>query len=103
MDDQISILLAILSMALVTLGCRWMGYLVFIQTSPNPFFKRALAHLPGCIFAAYVLPALIAGPTGNWFAAGVTTIAMAKTRNLGISIGAGVATAYLARFVGFGH
>ncbi len=99
MNDQLSILLTIAGMAAVTLGCRFGGYLLFVRISPSPFFRRALAHLPGCIFAAYVLPALLSGPVGNWAGALATILAMAKTRNLGLSIGAGVACAWAARLI----
>jgi uncharacterized membrane protein len=97
MGDQASILIAIMAMAAVTLACRCGGYFLFARISPSPFLRRALAHLPGCIFAAYVVPALIAGPAGNWLGAAATVASMLATRNLGVSIAAGVAAAWAVR------
>lgn len=97
MNDQVSIFLAIAIMALVTLFYRCGGYFIFARIRPNAFTRRALGYLPGCIFAAYVLPALLAGPAGNWFGALATLMVMFFTRNLGLSIAAGIASAWAAR------
>lgn len=94
MTDQTSTLLAIACMALVTLACRCGGYFLFARIRPTAFFRRALGYLPGCIFAAYVVPALMAGPAGNWLGAGATMLTMLKTRNLGVSIAIGVASTW---------
>jgi uncharacterized membrane protein len=95
--DQLSILLAIAAMAAVTIACRCGGYFLFARVEPSPLVRRALAYLPGCIFAAYVVPALIAGPPGNWIGAAATMLTMWRTRNLGVSIAAGVACGWGAR------
>jgi uncharacterized membrane protein len=86
MGDQSSTLIAIMAMALVTLACRCGGYFVFARISPSPFMRRALAHLPGCIFVAYVVPALMARPSGDWLGAAATMGSMLITRNLGVSV-----------------
>lgn len=86
-------------MAAVTLACRCGGYFLFSRFTPPALVRRALAYLPGCIFAAYVVPALIAGPAGNWAGAGATLAVMALSRNLGFSIAAGVGTAWAVRLV----
>lgn len=90
---------AILAMAGVTLACRCGGYFLFSRVTPPALVRSALAYLPGCIFAAYVVPALIAGPTGNWVGAAATLAVMALSRNLGVSIAAGVGAAWAARLV----
>jgi branched-subunit amino acid transport protein len=46
------------------------------------------------------MPALIAGPVSNWAGALATIAAMALSRNLGVSIGAGVATVWAVSLVG---
>jgi uncharacterized membrane protein len=97
MSDQLSILLAIAAMAAVTEACRCGGYLVLSRIPPSPFIRKALSYLPGCIFAAYVFPALLRGPEGNWAGAAATLLTMALSRNLGVSIAVGVATAWIAR------
>lgn len=100
MGDEASTLEAIAAMALVTLACRCGGYFLFSRFTPSATVRRALAHMPGCIFAAYVMPALIAGPVSNWAGALATIAAMALSRNLGVSIGAGVATVWAVSLVG---
>jgi uncharacterized membrane protein len=91
-----STLWAIGAMALVTLACRCGGYFLFSQITPSPRLRLALAHLPGCIFAAYVMPALLHGPARNWLGAAATLVVMALWRNLGLSIAAGVAATWIA-------
>ncbi len=96
MAESASTLWAIAAMALVTLLCRCGGYFVFSRISPSPRLRMALAHMPGCIFAAYVVPALLTGPAHNWAGAAATLAAMAIFRNLGLSIAAGVAATWIA-------
>ncbi|HQT63932.1 MAG: hypothetical protein B7Z75_03885 [Acidocella sp. 20-57-95] len=99
MSDSISIYAAIAAMALVTLACRCGGYFLFSRITPSPTLRRALAYLPGCIFTAYVVPALVNGPPQNWGGAAVTMAMMAKTRNLGLSIAAGVGSLFIIHFI----
>ena len=96
MFDNASTLWAISAMAVVTLLCRCGGYFLFSRMTPSPWLRKALAHLPGCIFAAYVLPALLVGPARNWAGAAATLVVMGCFRNLGLSIAAGVAAAWVA-------
>jgi uncharacterized membrane protein len=95
MMGDVSVYEAIAAMALVTLICRCGGYFLFSHITPTPVMKRAMAHLPGCIFAAYVIPALVFGPPQNWVGAAATMAVMAKSRNLGLSIAAGVVTLFI--------
>jgi uncharacterized membrane protein len=96
MGEEISTLWAIAAMALVTLGCRCGGYFLFSRIMPSTKLRLALAHIPGCIFAAYVIPALLQGPARNWIGAAATLAVMALFRNLGVSIAAGVAATWIA-------
>ncbi len=89
-----SALLAIAGMAGITLACRCGGYFIFSRITPTPFVRNALTHLPGCIFVAYVVPALIAGSAAVWAGAAVTVATMRISRNLGASIAAGVAAVW---------
>lgn len=91
---DLSVPAAITAMAVVTIGCRIGGYVLFSRITPTPFLRRLLAHIPGCIFCAFVVPTLIAGPARNWPAAAATILAMTLTRNLGVAIGAGVSVAW---------
>jgi uncharacterized membrane protein len=94
MAEDPSNLLAITAMAAVTLACRCGGYFVFSRTRPTPFIRAALTHLPGCIFTAYVVPALFAGSLASWVGAIATITVMIFSRNLGASIAAGVAAVW---------
>jgi hypothetical protein len=46
-----------------------------------------------------VIPALVAGPASNWAGAAATMAAMVFSRNLGVSIGAGVAAVWAAGLI----
>jgi uncharacterized membrane protein len=98
MMADLSVYEAIAAMAIVTVICRCGGYIIFSRITPSPAVKRALAHLPGCIFAAYVVPALVAGPPQNWAGAAATMAVMAKSRNLGFSIIAGVVAIFIFNY-----
>jgi len=98
MSEDISVFEAIGAMAMVTLLCRCGGYLIFSRITPPPMMRRALTHLPGCIFAAYVVPALVDGPAQNWAGAAATMAVMAKSRNLGISIAAGIVAVFIYNY-----
>jgi uncharacterized membrane protein len=94
MTEAASTLAAIAAMAAVTLACRCGGYFIFARVKPTPFLRNALAHLPGCIFIAYVVPALLRDAPPSWAGALITIIVMILTRNLGASIAAGVAATW---------
>jgi uncharacterized membrane protein len=81
-------------MALVTLACRCGGYFIFSRLKPSLFLQSALDNLPGCIFIAYVVPALQRGTPETWLGAAVTIATMILSRNIGASIVAGVAAAW---------
>lgn len=98
MTVDLSVYEAIGAMALVTLMCRCGGYLIFSRVTPSPAIRRALGHLPGCIFAAYVIPALLSGPGQDWVGAAATLAVMAKSRNLGFSIAAGVVAIFVTGY-----
>lgn len=95
---DLSVYEAIGAMAVVTLMCRCGGYLIFSKITPSPAIRRALGHLPGCIFTAYVIPALLSGPAEDWVGAAATLAVMAKSRNLGLSIATGVIAIFICRY-----
>ncbi len=91
------VLLAILGMALSTYLLRAGGYALLRAFRPTPFVTAMLSHMPGCIFVAFVIPALvIGGPTQMLAAAGVVGV-MIGTRSYMLAIGAGVAVIWLMR------
>lgn len=96
------VLAAILGMALATYLCRAGGYAVLRVTRPTPFVQAMLQHLPGCIFVAFLAPAL-AGAGWPGLAAGAAVLLVQhRTGKLAVSILAGVGTLWLLRLAGAG-
>lgn len=91
---------AIIAMTVVTVGLRAFGYLVLARLPPTPFARAFLSHLPGCLFAAFLAPALASGgPTA--LAGGLAAAAaMIATRSLPLAMAAGVGTVWLLRLMG---
>jgi uncharacterized membrane protein len=88
------VLVAILGMALVTYACRAGGYAILRSVRPPPFVEAMLRHLPGALFMAYVTPPLVNGGPGAWAGAVAVVGVQLATRNMGLSIPAGVAVAW---------
>lgn len=91
------VLAAILGMALATYVCRAGGYALLRATRPPPFVEAMLRHLPGCIFVAFLVPALAGAGPPAWCAAAVVVATQAAFRRLAVSIGVGVAALWLLR------
>lgn len=89
------VLLAILGMALASYLCRAGGYAVLRATRPPRFVQLMLNHLPGCIFVAFLAPALARGGPGWWLAGAATLGVQVAFRRLALSIVAGVATLWV--------
>jgi uncharacterized membrane protein len=84
-------LLAILTMAAATYACRGGGYWLFRQITPSPLARAILTYIPGTLFVSFVVPAIIQGGLQPMAGAAGTVAVMLATRNLALSIGAGVA------------
>ncbi|MEN0075804.1 MAG: AzlD domain-containing protein [Paracraurococcus sp.] len=96
------VLAAILGMALATYLCRAGGYAILRVIRPPPFVQAMLQHLPGCIFVAFLAPAL-AGMGWPAVAAGaVVLLVQARFGRLVLSILAGVGALWLLRLAGLG-
>lgn len=93
-------LAAIAAMAVVTVGLRAFGYLVLARLPPTPFMRAFLSHLPGCLFAAFLAPALARGGPGALVGALAAAAAMITTRSLPLAMAAGVGTLWLLRIMG---
>jgi uncharacterized membrane protein len=91
---------AIVAMAAVTLGLRAFGYLVLARLPPTPFMRAFLTHLPGCLFAAFLAPALAKGGPGALAGAAAAAAAMVATRSLPLAMACGVGTVWLLRMLG---
>ena len=89
------VLFAILGMALATYALRAGGYALLRASKPNRFVQAMLQHLPGCIFIAFIAPALAQGGPLHWLAGAATVAVMARTRSYLAAIAAGVGTLWL--------
>jgi uncharacterized membrane protein len=88
-------LLAFAAMAVATYACRGGGYWLFSKIKPSPLLRAVLSYIPGTLFVSFVVPAVIKG--GLQPAAGTlaTLLVMITTRNLALSMAAGVALAWV--------
>ena len=93
------VLAAILGMALATYALRAGGYALLRASKPNRFVQSMLQHLPGCIFVAFIAPALAQGGPPQWAAGAATVAIMAATRSYLAAIAGGVATLWLLGWV----
>ncbi|MBK1661459.1 AzlD domain-containing protein [Paracraurococcus ruber] len=96
------VLAAIIGMALASYLCRAGGYAVLRVIRPPPFVQGMLQHLPGCIFVAFLAPALAAAGWPAMAAGAVVLLVQAALRRLALSILAGVAALWLLRLAGLG-
>ncbi|HWK46048.1 MAG TPA: AzlD domain-containing protein [Stellaceae bacterium] len=87
-------LAVIIGMALATYACRAGGYWLFRQIRPTPFMRTLLGYVPGTLFAAYVVPALVRGGLQQWVGAAAAVAAMLAMRSLSAAIFAGTAAAW---------
>ncbi len=90
MSVRWDVLAAILGMALATYAVRAGGYAVLRAWRPPRFVDAMLAHMPGCIFVAFVLPSVVAAGAWHVAAAAVAVLCMRLTRMLTLSILAAV-------------
>lgn len=102
MSLRLDVVLAILGMAIATYICRAGGYAVLRAVRPPRFVQQMLQHLPGCIFVAFLTPALARGGAETWLAAALTLAMQIAFRKLAISIAAGVAALWLMQGAGWG-
>ncbi len=92
-------LLAIALMAIVTYLTRAGGYWLLGRFALSPRLEAGLTYLPGSVFIALVVPAMIEeGPAGA-ISIAVTAITIRRTNNLLVTLIAGIGTIYLARQV----
>ncbi|WP_424810895.1 AzlD family protein [Roseococcus sp. YIM B11640] len=94
------VLLAILGMALSTYMLRAGGYALLRAFRPPPFVIAMLSHIPGCIFVAFVTPAIVMGGPSAALAAACTMGVMIGTRSYLLAIASGVAVMWLLRGAG---
>jgi uncharacterized membrane protein len=90
-------LAAIGAMVAVTWGLRAAGWLVLGRLPPTPFLRAFIAYLPGCLFAAFLAPALAAGGGPALAGAAAAAVAMHAARSVPLAMAVGVGTVWLIR------
>jgi uncharacterized membrane protein len=90
-------LVAIVGMALVTIGIKASGLLLADRLPRHGFAAAWLRHIPGAVLAALVAPAIASGGPAEAVAGAVTAVVFVVSRNLFAAMAAGVLTVYLVR------
>ena len=93
---------AILAMAAATYGVRAGGFWLISRVQPNRFVEAWLRQIPGALFVALIVPALVAGGPPFWAGGTVVLAVRVLTGNLLASLVAGSATVAVLRLAGFG-
>ncbi|MCM5681821.1 AzlD domain-containing protein [Schlegelella sp. S2-27] len=91
-------LIAVLAMAAVTWGCRAGGLLLAGRLPQQGRVAQALQHMPGCVMASLVAPAVLSGGPPEWVAAAATAATMLASRSLPLAMAAGIAVVALGRW-----
>lgn len=95
MHGNLSNVLAILSMAVVTYACRAGGYWLFSRIEPSTALRNGLSYVPGALFLSFVVPAVAEGGPKEWIGAAVTALAVWITGSMVWPILIGVATVWV--------
>lgn len=93
----IDALITILGMAAVTYAIRAGGLLLASRLPETGFVAAWLRHIPGAVLAALVAPSIAGGGPAEAIAAAAAVVAHLATRNLLVTIAAGVVTVVAVR------
>lgn len=88
---------AILAMAAVTFAARAAGYVVLRRIRPGPFLRAFLEHLPGTLFVAFVVPALVREGWAGMLGGAATLLVMRASGSTPLALFGGVAAFWAAR------
>src|SRR5262245_8621610 len=91
-------LLAIFGMAAVTFGTRIGGFWLMNHSKSLKSLERILRHTPGSIIAAIVAPAALLNGFDDAIAALVVGFVMIRSKNLLLSMCAGIAAVLIVRY-----
>lgn len=93
-------LLAFIAMGAASFAVRAGGILMVRFLKPTPFLDAFLHHLPGAMFAALVLPALLKGGPAEWAGAGAAYLGARLTGQLAVALGLAVAVTVGLKLLG---
>ena len=96
-DNTVTILMVIGGAALATYSLRLCGLLIGERLPRHGRFRRFMDTLPGTILIALVAPGVMAAGIWGLVATGITALCVLKTRNLFVSMVAGVVVIALQR------
>lgn len=82
--------LTILGLAITSYSIRIGGYLLAVRLPQEGGWARGMEALPGCLIIALVALMMLNGGVIEWVAGGTVFLVAAKTRNLPISMLAGM-------------
>ncbi|GAC1321758.1 MAG: AzlD family protein [Chloroflexota bacterium] len=99
MDLDVATALTIAGMALVTYGTRIAGVLVMSRVDLSARTQAWLAGIPGAVLVSIVAPAVVTKGFSEAPAALLTALVAIKTRNMLLSVAAGVFAVWVLRQV----
>lgn len=91
-------LLAIFGMSAVTFACRTGGFWLMNRSKSLKGLERILKHTPGSIISAIVAPAALLNGFDDAIAAVVVALVMIQSRNLLLSMCAGITAVLIVRY-----
>ena len=89
--------LVICVLTVATLSVRLLGVAVGQKLPEHGVWARALNALPGCLIISLVSVMLLGGGPTEWLAGAIALVVAIYTRNLPITMVAGIAAIYLLR------
>lgn len=90
----------IIGLAIATFGIRLSGVLLGERLPTTGPWARGLQALPGCLIASLVAVLLQSGGPVEWLAGAVALLVALFTRNLPLTMAAGIGAVYLLRQTG---
>ena len=89
----------IAGLAAGTFAIRFGGYLLGARLPSTGAWARGFAALPGCLISALVAVILVQGTVAEWLAAAVALAVAMLTRNLPLTMAAGIGAVCVARLL----
>ncbi len=89
--------LLISGLAVGTYSIRLGGYLLGAQLPSTGLWARTFTALPGCLISALIAVIVVQGSVVEWIAAGVALAVAVPTRNLPLTMIAGIAAVWALR------
>lgn len=92
--------LTILGLGAASFAIRLSGYVLALRLPRQGAWARGMEALPGCLIVALVALMMLKGGLVEWVAGAAALLVAARTRNLPVSMLAGMAVVAGLRFAG---